>query len=161
MAGTFSDSKGLITVPFASGTAWDCAEKSGSQAGAEALLVRCRSKAPGEFFFMMAKDYTVPKEQVMAADKLATTVYKRDYEKFFKTVKYTKTGPVKQGRLQWYELAFQAEHAAKGPIHKVERVLVKGTHVLLLSAEGAPKDFAAHQVDTGRWLSKTAFATLK
>jgi hypothetical protein len=76
-------------------------------------------------------------------------------------VTYTAGGPASIGDHEGWEITLDAVHGAVGEIHKVERVVVEGTHVILLSAEGHPADIEANGEAIERWMEETRFATLQ
>jgi hypothetical protein len=153
-------SDGSIRAPKPSGDGWNCREQTASQDGSTARLVKCSRTAEGEFFFMVAKKYSVPESEVMAPEALFDGPYRRSYEKLFESFTIESRGPVEQQGKRWYEVQIKAEHAAKGSITKTERVLTKGVDVYLLSAEGSPKDFARFAAEREAWMSKAEFTEL-
>jgi len=159
--GDYTSPDGLITVAHPGPDAWTCRDDHATASGATVTLVKCISTAPDAFLFTMAKDYTVSPSSVLPAKDLVDTEYKAHYAGLYQSVTYTAEGPASIGDHEGWEITFDAVHGAVGEIHKVERVVVAGTHVILLSAEGHPGDFEANREDIERWMAETRFATLQ
>jgi hypothetical protein len=161
VAGDYASPDGLITVAHPGAERWTCKDDHGSGSGATVTLVKCISTAPDAFLFMMAKDYTVSPSSVLPAKDLVETEYKAHYAGLYQSVTYTAGGPASIGDHEGWEITLDAVHGAVGEIHKVERVVVEGTHVILLSAEGHPADIEANGEAIERWMAETRFATLQ
>ena len=156
----FKTKDGAINVSAPSGPAWDCMDRQVQRGTQKVSMIRCRPKDRSQFFFMIAKVYTVPAKDVMDAKKLVTVQYPKHYKKFFQSHKIVKSGPFKHQNHEGYEIHLQARHSAKGDIMKVERVLVKGTNVLILSAEGAPGPYKKFQPLIKQWFDGARFQIL-
>lgn len=154
-------SDGLISVTPPAGPEWEVEARALDMPGeGHASLIKCRRAVAGEFFFMVAKDYTVPPEQVLPPERLLREVYASDYARMFDQVKVDVIQPrVVDGR-EWWEAGFQLVHARLGSIVKLERVTCAGEHVLVVSGEGAPDAMRAHFATLSAWLDGTRFASL-
>lgn len=154
-------SDGLITVTPPEGPGWEVEARALDMPGeGHAAHVKCRRAVAGEFFFLVAKDYTVPAEQVLPPERLLREVYPRDYARMFDQVKVDVIQPRVLGGHEWWEAGFQLVHARLGPIVKLERVTCAGEHVLTVSGEGAPDAMRAHFATLTAWLDGTRFASL-
>jgi hypothetical protein len=153
---TVTTKDGLITIPRLAEGAWEPKE----QAASGASLIKLRSTVDGEFYFLMAKEYTVKAEDVASAEKLSKEIYKGSHEKFFKKVTYKRNEKVTwQGHEGW-EAELDAVHEKMGDIHKVERVFVDGTHVFVVSGEGRPKDCETHEKDRKTFFDEVVWKSL-
>lgn len=83
---------------------------------------------PGEFLFMLAKDYMVPPEDVVSAEQLVSEVYPQSYARRFAKVEIDAVREVDDGR---WEADYRFMHDTMGLILKRERVKIVRTHVLL------------------------------
>ena len=156
-----STKDGRIKAQKPPGPGWECVDQQASQGNSEARYVKCRRSAPGEFFFLMAKEYTVPQGSRLSAKVLCTQEYKKHYEKRFSKVRYKRSGPATLAGIQGYEAELEASHAKVGDIRKLERVAVQGSRVLLVSAEGRLADYAKLEQEIEEWFSATRFAPLE
>lgn len=160
-ATTVTTADGLITVTPPEGPEWEVVTQTADvPGGGRGSLVKCRRTAPGEFLFFMAKDYTVPPEQVLPPERLIREVFPRDYARMFEQVKVDVVQPRVTGGREWWEAGFQFFHARMGHVVKFERVTCEGQHVLLVSGEGAPDIVRAHFAALGAWMDGARFATL-
>lgn len=156
-ANLFTSSDGLVAAPRPAGEGWECVEQTATDPGAEATLIKCRRTDRSRFFFLMAKDYVVPPEQVRPAGDLADKVFPATYDKLFQSHRVTSSTAVGHAGLPAHELQLEAVHASMGPIRKRERVVVKGTHVFVISAEGKPEVFDAERATIDAWFAGAAF----
>jgi hypothetical protein len=150
---------GWVAAPRLS-AGWDCFPTEVENEGAKAEMLKCKATAPSSFVFVLAKDYTVPDSAKASAEALSKGVFAQQYARSFRNVRVLGSGPVEHGGRQGWETRFDAESSSRGPITKVERVFVSGSHVMILSAEGRPEDMAVHQGEIGTWLGKARFANL-
>ena len=61
---------GEVSVDHPDG-AWDCKPRQAAQGPQNQVwMIKCKSTAPDDFFFMIAKVYTVPPDKVVPAEKL-------------------------------------------------------------------------------------------
>lgn len=158
--GSVPTSDGTITVEVPDGPGWQVETIVGAVQGAtRTTFVKCK-RGPPEFFFLMAKDYSVPATEVLPAEKLLREVYPRNYSKMFQQVKIDFMGPKTIGGREWWEAGFQFLHAKLGPIAKLERVTCSGEHVLIVSGEGAQNDVRARFAELTRWMDGARFALL-
>lgn len=164
-AKTFTSGNGRIVVPYPTDSRWEVnwdftvIPIPGMILPGTAELVKARRTAPGEFLFMLAKDYLVIGSEETAME-LSTTIYRNSYERQFDNVTYTRHGPTEhQGHLA-YEAEITMSHHVRGRIKKIERVAVHDSHVLLTSAEGNPAPFDRHLSDITQWVRDTTFAEL-
>src|SRR5688572_11837758 len=107
---------------------------------------------PGEFLFMLAKDYMVPPDTVTSAKELLSEVYPQMYLRKFAKVGIDAVREIDDG--QW-EADYRFVHESMGLILKRERVKTVREHVLLASAEGWPKDMEAHAEAVAQWMTTT------
>ena len=122
--------------------------------------VKCRREDPADFFVLMAKDYTLDAPEAKSAEDLANGAYKRSYQQLYTSVKYTRGVNVKHQGRDAFDVKFDADHDRLGRIRKVERVIVEGTHVLVLSGEGNRATFDERQSVVEAWFSSTVFTSL-
>lgn len=120
------------------------------------LGFKLKRLVPGEFLFMLAKDYMVPPEIAAPAEKLLGEVYPQSYAKMFSKVENL---PVREIGDGWWEVDYRFTHVKMGVILKRERVKIVREHVLLVSAEGWPDAMQAHAATVARWMTAT-FAPL-
>lgn len=111
---------------------------------------------PGEFLFMLAKDYMVPPADILPTQQLVSVNYPQTYTRMFASVETVGVRDLGDG--QW-EADYRFGHPTMGVIVKRERVKVVRTHVLLASAEGRPAEMQAHAEAVAMWLTAT-FAPL-
>jgi hypothetical protein len=124
-------------------------------------MVKCSRRAPGERLVLLAKQYRVRVDEEVSAEKLATEVYKKDYEKLFKSFAYTSKKPALQQGKAAYEVWIDAEHATRGKIRKRERVATApGGFVLIVSAEGTPSELKRYDAEHQAWFRNARFAVL-
>ena len=157
----FTSADGLVAAPRPVGDGWDCVEQTGGEPGQEATLIKCRHVDRARFFFVMAKDYAVPADQVRTAEELATRVFPTTYQKLFQSHEIREVGPVSHAGVPAYELHMDAVHASVGAIRKRERVLTRGNHVFVLSAEGLPDVFADESATIEAWFTGARFKNLQ
>ena len=122
--------------------------------------VKCRREDPSDFFVLTAKDYTLDLPETRSAEQLATGPYKRSYQQLYTSVKYTRGVAVKHQGRDAYDVKFDANHDRLGPIRKVERVIVEGPHVVVLSGEGNRDSFEDRQSLIEAWFAKAVFRSL-
>lgn len=157
----FTSADGLVAAPRPDGAGWECVEQSAApQPGQEATLIKCRHTDRDRFFFLMAKDYAVPADQVKPPDVLANEVFPATYQKLFQRFEVKQTTPVTVGTRTGHELQIEATHASMGEIRKRERVLTEGTHVFVVSAEGKPEVFDAEAAAIEAWFAGVRFRNL-
>lgn len=149
-----------VAAPWLQGPAWECRATQEPAKGQAIAMVKCSSKGPDDFFFLVAKDYTVPASSTLSAESLATNVFARQYRQMFRDVQFTRSAAITHSGHPGWENAFDAVSESRGSIRKLERVLVSGNHVLILSAEGNPEDVSSHQAETALWFMDSRFANL-
>ena len=113
---------------------------------------KLKRTVPGEFLFMLAKDYMVQPEHAVSAQRLVSEIYPQSYSRRFAKVEIDAVRDLRDG--QW-EADYRLEHDTMGLILKRERVKIVRTHVLLASAEGWPKDMDTHAEAVAQWMSTT------
>lgn len=158
--GSFASTDGLITVVRPEGVGWECLQSRQKQEGSVVTTVKCRREDPADFFVLTAKDYTLNAPEPKSAEDLANGVYKRSYQQLYTSVKYARGVPVKHQGRDAFDVKFDADHDRLGRIRKVERVIVEGTHVMVLSGEGNRDTFDARQNLVEAWFSGTSFKSL-
>lgn len=156
----FAAKDGSITVIRPGGPQWDCMDRQAKRGTQTVSMIRCRPTDRAQFFFMIAKVYTVPKKDVMDAKKLATVEFAGHYKKFFQSHKIVKSGPIEHQNHKGFEIHLEARHASRGDVKKVERVVVKDTSVVILSAEGAPGPFDKNEQVIKAWVDGAKFQIL-
>ena len=159
-ADMFTSADGLVAAPRPSGDGWECVEQTASEPGNEATLIKCRHTDSERFFFLMAKDYAVPADQVRSAEELAAHVFPTTYQKLFQSHEVRESKAVDHAGKPAYELRIEAVHASMGPIRKHERVITQGNHVFVLSAEGKPEVFDGEAAAIAAWFSGARFKNL-
>ena len=155
----FSRSDSRIVVPIPGPEGWECLEQA-SEDGVTVVVAKCRRVVEGEFFFLLAKIYAVPADQVLSAEELSNGVYRLNYEGFFDTVTWQRSEAAMVGQHSGWETEFDAVHSSRGTIHKIERAVVLGESVFLWSAEGNPALFPVFESEIARWWSETRFPEL-
>jgi hypothetical protein len=148
----------LLPIARPTGSGWDCVEQS-AIAPTRTTLLKCRRPAP-ELLFFVAKDYEVPPGAVLPVERLAREEFPGHYRAHFKHHTVARTTPVTVDGTTGFEIALDATHAQKGAIRKVERVFAKDTHVLVVSAEGTPADFARHEAARAAFFAGVKFKVL-
>lgn len=159
-ADLFTSADGLVAAPRPPGDGWECVEQTASEPGNEATLIKCRHTDRERFFFLMAKDYAVPADQVRSAEELATHVFPTTYQKLFQSHEVRESKAVDHAGKPAYELRIEAVHASMGAIRKHERVITRGNHVFVLSAEGKPEVFDGEAAAIAAWFSGARFKNL-
>lgn len=159
-ADLYTSTDGLVAAPRPPGDGWECVEQIAKEPGQEATLIKCRHTDRAQFFFLMAKDYAVPADQVRSAEDLATVVFPTTYQKLFQSHEVRETRPVDHAGRPGHELRIEAVHASMGPIRKRERVLTHADHVFVLSAEGKPEVFDRETAAIDAWFSGARFKNL-
>lgn len=150
---------GQVSAARPAGLGWECLQQTAAEPY-RVTLVKCRRTVQGEFFFMLAKVYDVPAEQVLSPHDLITRVYPKDYAKLFDRHTVRATTKATHQKSKGYEIRMDAHHKERGDVAKVERVFTKGQQVFLLSAEGAPAQVAAHKDDIAAWFKSAHFKAL-
>jgi hypothetical protein len=138
------------------GTEWRLDPFSEPTAYGLVLGFKLKRLVPGEFLFMLAKDYTVPPENVVTAKELVSEVYPQSYAKQFSDVAIDSIRDLGDG---WWVADYRFTHVKMGAIVKRERVKTVRRHVLLTSAEGWPEAMEAHADAVAAWMTST-FAPL-
>lgn len=159
-ADLYTSSDGAVAGPRPPGDGWECVEQRSPAPGQEVTLIKCRRTDRERFFFLMAKDYAVPADQVRAADTLATQVFPETYKQLFTRHAITQTREASLAGRTGTEVTLDAEHASMGPIKKRELVLTAGDHVFVVSAEGKPEVFAAESAAIEAWFTGVRFRRL-
>jgi hypothetical protein len=156
----FTSKDGLVAAPRPSGDGWECVEQTATEAGQEATLIKCRRTDRARFFFLLAKDYAVPPDQVRSAEQLATDVFPSTYQKLFQKFEVLESKPTTRDGRPGHELRISAVHASMGEIRKRELVQTAGNHVFVVSAEGLPDVFDAEASVIEAWFSGARFKNL-
>jgi hypothetical protein len=153
-------SDGLITVNAPHEEGWSVETVAGVvQAGTSTTFVKCKRTVAGEFLFLMAKDYTVPADNVVTAEQLLRELYPASYAKVFAEVKLDALREKHVHGRAWWEASYSFVHTKLGAITKIERVTCVGEHVLLVSGEGAPAVVTKHFGMLANWLDTAEFKT--
>lgn len=156
----FASKDGLVAAPRPSGDGWECVEQTATEPGQETTLIKCRHTDKSRFFFLLAKDYAVPPDQVRSAEQLATDVFPSTYQKLFQKFEITESKPTTRDGKPGHELRISAVHASMGEIRKRELVQTAGNHVFVVSAEGLPDVFDAEASAIEAWFSGARFKNL-
>ena len=159
-ADQFSSGDGSVTVQRPPGGSWDCIQSRQKQSDSVLTTVKCRRNGPGEFFFLTARDYQMNDPVGRSAQELSEAVYQRSYEALYSRVKYLARGAVKHHGRDAYDVKFDAQHDRLGAIRKVERVVVEGKHIIILSGEGHRDLFDQLQEAIDNWFATTQFSAL-
>ncbi len=154
---TFASPDGAVTVGQPPAERFECVEQRAEEPVAT-TLVKCRRTDEGAFFFMMAKTYEAPRDDIKSPKALATEVFPATYRQLFDEYEVTKSGPRTWRGREGFESEISATHGKLGPIMKRELVLTLANHVFIISAEGAPADFDAEADAIARWFETTEFA---
>jgi len=158
---------GRVTAAIPAGKGWKPRRlaRSVPKRGVDVWQIRFSRTVKGEFFYMQAKEYTVPADQIRSAKWLFENPYTRNYNKLFRSFKYTRSTPVKVKRFDksvtGHEVEITAEHARIGTIHKFERILLRGRHVYLVSAEGSPAAYKRYKAAALKFFDSVKFARLE
>jgi hypothetical protein len=151
---------GLVRVTTPATPGWECLEQlaaAGTPAGG--TLMKCRRPRP-ELFLLVAKDYEVEAAAVLPAEKVAMQERPKHFERLFRGHDIARHGPTMHQGVTGHEIEFTARLRGKGELHGVERIFTKGTHVLLISAEGRRGDFERYQDAIKPWFEAAAFKAL-
>ncbi|WAS91201.1 hypothetical protein [Nannocystis punicea] len=157
----FTSKDGLVAAPRPPGDGWECVEQTATDPGQEATLIKCRQTDRARFFFLLAKDYAVPPDQVRSAEQLATDVFPSTYQKLFEKFEILESKPTTRAGKPGHDLRISAVHASMGEIRKRELVHTAGNHVFVVSAEGLPDVFDAESSAIEAWFSGAQFKNLQ
>lgn len=157
---TITSKGGLVTVSRPKGEGWKCKQKQTSKGDQSVSLVFCRRADRKNFFFMLAKDYTVPPKQNTTAKRLATEIFPQNYSRFFLGHNILKSAPCSHQNTVGHETELTAHHPRRNEVKKVERVFTKGNHVIILSAEGIPSAYAQWKQTALDWFAGARFKSL-
>lgn len=150
-----------IAVPLPEPPDWSIDEQAGVTQGANTVtMVKIRRTAPGEFFFLLAKEYTVDPPSVLPPETLVREVFAGQYRKVFEAVRQDFIETRTVDGVTWVQSFLQMHHARLGLLAKVERVTCAGNHVLIVSAEGAQEDMRRLFSTATAWMDGVRFATL-
>lgn len=155
-----ASSDGKVAAPRPSGDAWECEEKIAGAPDPDTTLIKCRHRDRARFFFMMAKDYAVPPDEVRTPEGIVRDVLPTTYGKLFERHTITRQEPVLHRGAAGVDLWIDAVHATIGPVRKRERVLTRGEHVFIISAEGMPEVFDGEGATIDAWFAGADFANL-
>lgn len=155
----YASSNGQISAPKPAGDAWECLEQISEDP--VAALIKCRQREPSRFFFMMAKEYSVPAAEVRSLDGIITEVLPVTYGNLFSSFKITRDEPTMVGSVPARDLWIEAEHPSKGSIRKRERMMVQGERVFVVSAEGLATVFDEFAPVIDAWFAGATFANLR
>jgi hypothetical protein len=144
---------GLVGVPDL-GKLWDVEEKASIEAGG-GVHTMSKARAQAGFFFMLAKDYTVPPSAAATTERLGEEILRSVYARNYQDVVYRSSGLIAAGGRTWHESRLSFRHEKVGAIEKWERVHAIGPRVLLLSAEGEPEMFGALGAIAKTWMDLT------
>ncbi|SFE47347.1 hypothetical protein SAMN02745121_04373 [Nannocystis exedens] len=158
--GLFASKDGLVAAPRPAGDGWECVEQTATEPGQEATLIKCRRTDRARFFFLLAKDYVVPPDQVRSPEQLATDVFPATYQKLFQKFEVTESKATTRAGKPGHELRISATHASMGEIRKRELVQTAGNHVFVVSAEGLPDVFDAESSAIEAWFAGAQFKNL-
>jgi hypothetical protein len=151
-------SDGLITIEPPAG--WAVEQVVGARAGNDSVTFVKAKRPPPEFFFLLAKDYTVNPAHIATPEQLLSQIYPALYAKTFEKVKVDAITKRIVGGREWWEAGYQFLHSRLGAIAKLERVTCVADHVLLVSGEGAQSDVRNQLAALSAWMDGARFATL-
>jgi hypothetical protein len=123
-------------------------------------MVRCKCTDADQFFFMIAKDYTVGDADILTADMVLQQSIIPSYERMFEGVRVDFIQTTTIHDVIWHEAAIQMKHPTLGFLAKLERVHCIGNHVLILSLEGTQESVQKYFVIGNTWLGNIRFASL-
>jgi hypothetical protein len=154
---------GLVRVLHPQGEGWKCKAEhvENAVAAVNASYVQCRRKTAAGTVSLMAKDYQVPRANVMTAEALSTVEYPKHYKKSWVEVQYTKSGPIDHHGYPGYEVVIELGRPGSPGLHLVERVVVVERHTLNLSADAPPDMWASVEADVSRWFAGAEFGILR
>ncbi|MEZ4452709.1 MAG: hypothetical protein R3B09_24830 [Nannocystaceae bacterium] len=155
----YASADGTLSAPQPDGEAWECLEQTSEDPPAS--LIKCRQRDRARFFFMMAKEYSVPANEVRSLDGIISEVLPQTYAKLFTSYSITRDEPTMVGTVSARDLWIDAEHASMGSIRKRERLMVQGERVFVVSAEGLREVFEEMTPVIDRWFAGAAFTHLK
>ena len=152
---------GSVKVPRPRAEGWECRTEHVDNPRVRASYVQCRRLTPAGALSLMAKDYEVPAESVMSAEELSTREYPNHYRKRWAHVTYTRSSAIDHHGHPGWEVAVDLAQDTGPTTHRVERVVVSGTHTLNLSAEGPAETFGAFEPEAKRWFDGAELAALQ
>ena len=155
----YASSNGQISAPRPAGDTWECIEQISEDP--VAALIKCRQRERDRFFFMMAKEYEVPADEVRSLDGIISQVLPQTYGKIFSSYKITRDEPTMIGSVPARDLWIEAEHASMGSIRKRERMMVQGERVFVVSAEGLATLFDGFAPAIDAWFQGVTFTNLR
>ncbi len=149
-----------VRVRAPGGADWEFERFVDAKGEAPVALVKARRKDRTQFFFLMAKVYTVPQNQVLPAEEVMMRAYRKNYEKLFTDIRYETSGPVEFRGYEGHETQITMRHAKIGEIKKLERIVADGRNVFLVSAEGKPEVWPEMTGVVERWFATVEFKAL-
>lgn len=157
-----STDDGNISASIPPGDGWNCTDMHKELApDNEAWLVKCKLQTPNTFFFMIAKDYTVPKDQITSSHTLVNEIYPKSYGSLFDKFTISNIADTSINGHQGHAYQLDATHKSKGAIRKSAQVVVVGNHTFILTAEGSPKDVEANKAVYENWKQSVQFKALQ
>jgi tetratricopeptide (TPR) repeat protein len=151
---------GLVSAKPPSDPGWEIDPSRQALPAGEACMIKCRRKAPGEVFFMLVKDYVVAPVEVMTPEALSAGPFRRNYEKLFTNLHVLSQRAVEFQGQSGYEVVMTMVHPKLGTIRKREVTLVKGTHVMVVSAEGLADLWGVHGAAAARWFDEVVLHSM-
>lgn len=151
---------GLVRVTTPTSPGWECLEQlaaAGTPAGG--TLMKCRRPRP-ELFLLVAKDYEVEAAAVLPAQKVALEERPKHFLRLFTTHEIMRNTAAKHQGTTGHEIEFSARLRGRQEIRGIEQIYTRGTHVLLISAEGRRSDFEKYQGAIKPWFDSTSFKAL-
>ena len=156
---------GLICVPRPFGAGWRCERSQAEALGCRITMVKClRSGRTGVSFFLVAKDYEVPGDAVLGLEELGSCVYGDEDETTYTNVRRKRAMVIEHRGHAAYEVTLEAtqrQGRRTRRVRRIERVVVVGTRVLVLRAEGSLRSFDRHARERARFFEATRFAHLR
>ena len=157
----FTSGDGLVSAPRPSGDSWECLEQLSRPPRPPVTVIKCRQRdSDNRFFFLLAKDYEVAPEQRIPVDEIIRDVLPNTYDELFEHFEIRSKITIEHQEAEGRELLIDAAHPGVGPIHKRERLFVRGDHVLIVSAEGQPELFTTFKAEIDAWIEGVVFLNL-
>jgi hypothetical protein len=154
---------GLLCVPRPRGPGWAIQRRRKSAGPATVTSIVCRRSRHTELFGMVAEDWDLPCHATIGARELVASAFARLDESSYRDVAERVRLAEHRGHPA-YETTVEAMHvvgARKRRIVRVQRVVVVGTHALVLGAEGSLRACQRHAAERERFFESARFTQLR
>jgi hypothetical protein len=154
---------GLLSVPRPRGPGWAVQRRRKSAGAATVTSIVCRRSRHTELFVMVAEDWDLPCHAAIGARNLLASAFDRLDEVNYRDVA-ERVRLVEHRGHPAYETTVEAMHmvgARKRRILRMQRVVVVGTHALVLGAEGSLRACQRYADERDRLFESARFTHLR